>query len=410
MENYDLIIIGLGAVGSAALCQSALRGARVLGIDRFHPPHEFGSSHGETRITRQAVGEGAEFVPLVLRANVLWRALEAATGEKLLVQNGGLILLDSAEREVPGAGAAFFNQTVDCARRFGIEHQMLGAEEIRQRFSQFILQDGAEGYLEPGAGFLLPEKCIRAQLSVAGESGAELRTGEIVTHIVTDTSGVVVETNRGRYGAASVVLAPGPWMADWAGMICGLEEGHFAVYRQTLYWFGLEQPQPRFSPEQMPIFLWNSAHVGKGFYGFPSLDGESVKVATEQFTSLSDPEAGQVAVTPEQAQGFYDGYVHVSLRGLSSRCLRTATCLYTVVPDHRFVIDHGIDSERVWFASACSGHGFKHSAAVGEALVQKALGEEATVDLRPFARNRRSLHYATSKAISLGGSGRSHQG
>ena len=116
--------------------------------------------------------------------------------------------------------------------------------------------------------------------------------------------------------------------------------------------------------------------MGKGFYGFPSLDGVSVKVATEQFTSLSDPDEDQVAVTPEQAQGFYDGYVRVSLRGLSSRCLRTATCLYTVVPDHRFVIDHGIDSERVWFASACSGHGFKHSAAVGEALVQKALGEE----------------------------------
>jgi sarcosine oxidase len=105
-------------VGSAALCQSALRGARVLGIDRFQPPHEFGSSHGETRITRQAVGEGAEFVPLVLRANVLWRALEAATGERLLVQNGGLILLDAAEREVQGAGAAFFNRTVDCGRGF----------------------------------------------------------------------------------------------------------------------------------------------------------------------------------------------------------------------------------------------------------------------------------------------------
>ena len=103
MENYDLIVIGLGAVGSAALCQSALRGARVLGIDRFHPPHEFGSSHGETRITRQAVGEGAEFVPLVLRANVLWRSLEAATGERLLVQNGGLILLDGVEAQ--GAGA-----------------------------------------------------------------------------------------------------------------------------------------------------------------------------------------------------------------------------------------------------------------------------------------------------------------
>jgi sarcosine oxidase len=389
VETYDLIVIGLGAVGSAALCQGALRGARVLGIDRFHPPHEFGSSHGETRITRQAIGEGAEFVPLVLRANVLWRALEAATGERLLVQNGGLILLDAAHRHhVPGAGAAFFKQTVDCARRFGIAHQMLGADEIRQRFPQFILQDGAEGYLEPGAGFLFPEKCVGAQLSLAGAHRAQVRTGEIVTGIITDSSGVVVETDRSRYGAGSVVLTPGPWMADWARTICGLEAHTFSVYRQTLYWFTLQQPEPRFSPEQMPIFLWSSAAVEKGFYGFPSLDGVSMKVASEQFEWLSQAGEGLVAVSPEQAQSFYEGYVQVSLRGLSSRCLRTATCLYTVVPDHRFVIDHSVASERVWFASACSGHGFKHSPAVGEALAQRALGELPTLDLAAFGRQR----------------------
>jgi sarcosine oxidase len=387
VENYDLIVIGLGAVGSAALCQSALRGARVLGIDRFHPPHDFGSSHGETRITRQAVGEGVEFVPLVLRANVLWRALEAATGETLLVQNGGLILLDSAGG-VQGPGAAFFNQTVDCARRFGIEHQMLGAEAIRQRFPQFILQDGAEGYLEPGAGFLLPEKCIRAQLSVARANRAELRTGEIVTDVISDSSQVIVQTDRARYGAASVVLAPGPWMAEWARKICGLEEACFAVYRQSLYWFALQESSPRFMPEQMPIFLWSSPQVEKGFYGFPSFDGLSIKMATEQFDTLSNANEGPTSAEPEQAQSFYDTHVRVSLRGLSSQCLRSATCFYTVVPDHVFLIDHGIASERVWFASACSGHGFKHSAAVGEALAQKALGEDPNVDLRPFARQR----------------------
>ena len=223
MENYDLIVIGLGAVGSAALCQSALRGARVLGIDRFHPPHEFGSSHGETRITRQAVGEGAEFVPLVLRANVLWRALEAATGERLLVQNGGLILLDGVEAQ--GAGASFYQQTVDCARRFGIAHEILVADEMRQRFPQFVLQDGAQGYFEPGAGFLFPEKCVAAQLRVARENRAELRTGEIVTEVIADSSQVVVQTNRSRYAAGGVVLSPGAWMGEWARKICGFGRG-----------------------------------------------------------------------------------------------------------------------------------------------------------------------------------------
>ena len=386
VENYDLIVIGLGAVGSAALCQSALRGARVLGIDRFHPPHEFGSSHGETRITRQAVGEGAEFVPLVLRANVLWRALEAATGERLLVQNGGLILLDGVEAQ--GAGAAFYQQTVDCARQFGIAHEILAADEMRQRFPQFVLQDGAQGYFEPGAGFLLPEKCVAAQLKVARENRAEVRTGEIVTEVIADSSQVVVQTNRSRYAAGGVVLAPGAWMSEWARKICGLEEACFAVYRQSLYWFALQESGPRFMPEQMPIFLWSSPRVEKGFYGFPSLDGLSIKMATEQFVMVSDANDGPMSVPPEQVQSFYDGYVRESLRGVSRRCLRSATCFYTVVPDHRFVIDHGIDSDRVWFASACSGHGFKHSAAVGEALAQKALGEAPSVDLRPFARQR----------------------
>ena len=160
MENYDLIVIGLGAVGSAALCQSALRGARVLGIDRFHPPHEFGSSHGETRITRQAVGEGAEFVPLVLRANVLWRALEAATGERLLVQNGGLILLDDTLASRVRVRPSTSKQSI-ARGNSGSPIRSLQPMRCGRRFPQFILKNGAQGYFEPEAGFLFPEKCIR---------------------------------------------------------------------------------------------------------------------------------------------------------------------------------------------------------------------------------------------------------
>jgi len=389
METYDLIVVGLGAVGSAALCQAALCGVRVLGIDRFHPPHDFGSSHGETRITRQAIGEGPQFVPLVLRANALWRELEAATGERLMVQNGGLILLDGAE--VEGAGAAFYRQTVACAREFGIAHELLGTQEIRERFPQFIVREGAQGYLEPGAGFLYPERCVAEQLRTARENSAEVRTGEIVTEIVSDKDNVVVVTNRSRYSAGGVVLTPGPWMSDWARSIVGLDVACFSVYRQTLYWFGLDGEPSRFAPETMPIFLWSSAQVEKGFYGFPSLDGLSVKVATEQFAVVSSANEGQVAVSPEEGKSFFEGYVRGSIRGLSSRCLRTATCFYTVVPDHEFVIDHGVDSDRVWFASACSGHGFTPAGAGGAAWGQKVRRPPTTVDLGPFARRAMAL-------------------
>jgi sarcosine oxidase len=398
MENYDLIVVGLGAMGSAALCQAALRGARVLGIDRFHPPHEFGSSHGETRITRQAIGEGAECIPLVLRSNVLWRELEAASGETLMVQNGGLILLDAPAGEIKGLGADFFARTIAGARQFAIPHQILTAEGLRARFPQFRVQDGAQGYFEPGAGFLYPERCIAAQLKVAESKGARVYTREIVTAIHTDSAGVEVVSNRGRYRAASLVLSPGAWMGAWAQQMCGMPADRFSVYRQTLYWFALEKPQPGFFPESMPIFLWNSARVEKGFYGFPTLDGVSIKVATEQFVSTTDPDQGLGEVTPDESRAFYQQFVAAGFIGLSSRCLRATTCLYTVVPDHKFVIDQAAASDRVWFASACSGHGFKHSAAIGEALAQKLLGEQPVVDLEPFTRNRRSLHSAALRS------------
>jgi sarcosine oxidase len=395
MESYDLIVVGLGAMGSAALCQAALRGARVLGVDRFHPPHEFGSSHGETRITRQAIGEGVECVPLVLRSNVLWRELEAATGEVLMVQNGGLILLDAPAGPVKGPGADFFDCTVAGARQYNIPHYILNADAIRARFPQFRLQEGAQGYLEPGAGFLYPERCIAAHLKLAAAKGARLQTGEIVTAIRTNAAGIEVVTNQGHYHADRVVLSPGAWMSSWAQQICGLPADNFAVYRQTLYWFALEKPQPCFFPESMPIFLWSSASVEKGFYGFPTLDGISVKVATEQFVATTDPEEGPREVTTAEIDDFYERFVTAGFIGLTNCCLRTRTCLYTVVPDHKFIIDHALESDRIWFASACSGHGFKHSAAIGEALAQKALGEPPTIDLGPFTMNRRSLHANT---------------
>ena len=143
-----------------------------------------------------------------------------------------------------------------------------------------------------------------------------MRTGEIVTEVIADNAQVVVQTNRSRYAAAGVVLSPGPWMAEWARKICGLEEDCFAVYRQTLYWFALQEPSPRFMPEHMPIFIWSSPKVEKGFYGFPSLDGVSIKIATEQLDTVSDANDGPATVPPEQVESFYDGYVRESLRGV----------------------------------------------------------------------------------------------
>jgi sarcosine oxidase len=384
---YDVIVVGLGAAGSAALCHAALSGARVLGIDRFHPPHEFGSSHGETRITRQAIGEGLQFVPLVLRANILWRELEAATGKQLLVQKGGLVLADDSTH---GPGAAFFQQTVEAARQFAIPHQILSFSEVRDRFPQFAFPngDGGAAYFEPGAGYLFVEKCIAAHLELATQKGATIHGGEIVTAIVPSSSHVLVQTDKDSYAASSVVLTPGPWMPDWTARICGLPASTFQVYRQTLYWLAIGQRQHLFAPERMPVFIWSTACQEKNFYGFPSLDGESLKIATEQFDAPTPADAPPTAVEEEQVRSFHRDLVQKRFPDVTARAVRTTTCFYTMTADHSFVIDHAVDSDRLWFASACSGHGFKHSAAIGEALAQKALGQETTLDLSPFARSR----------------------
>ena len=170
---FDVAVVGLGAMGSAAAWQAAKSGARVLGIDRFRPPHAMGSSHGDTRITRLAIGEGEEYTPLVLRANEIWREIEERSGEKLHVVTGGLIISGPA-RSATTHVARFFEKTLAAARRFGIAHEILDAAEIRARFPQFAVRDNEVGYYEPGAGYLRPERCIAAQLRLAQAAGVEL--------------------------------------------------------------------------------------------------------------------------------------------------------------------------------------------------------------------------------------------
>ena len=208
---YDAIVVGLGAVGAATLYQLARRGARVLGIDRFAPPHDQGSSHGESRITRLAIGEGDAYVPLVQRSHAIWRELEARTGRPILTQTGGLVL-------APRDGAAdhhgkpdFVRRTIACAQRFGIAHEVLDADGIRARFPQFHLQHDEIGYYEPEAGFLRPEQAIAAQLEAAVACGATVRTHEPVLALEygAGTDAVTVRTAAGDFSADQVVVAAG---------------------------------------------------------------------------------------------------------------------------------------------------------------------------------------------------------
>ncbi len=379
--TFEVAIVGLGAMGSAAAWHLARRGVRVVGFDRFAPPHAHGSSHGESRITRKAIGEGDAYVPLVLRAYELFLEVERMTGESLLVETGGLWI--SSDRRLATTHVAnFFENTLAAARRFGITHEILDAGAIRKRFPQFAVRDNESGYYEPDAGYLRPEACVRAQLELAGQHGAELRYGERVLCLDEKADGVAITTERGTIHARQAIVSAGPWVRDFLPAALA---ARFAVTRQVQYWFEAPDAASHAAPA-FPVFIWELQEKRHVIYGFPAIEGGLVKVATEQYdvTVAPDRLETQPEATEEERRWMHAELVAPYLPGVGPRCARAATCLYTATADFQFVIDRLPGSPRVIVASPCSGHGFKHSAAVGEALADLATGAAPRVDLSPF--------------------------
>jgi sarcosine oxidase len=385
VNRFDVIVLGLGAAGSATLYQLARRGAKVLGIDRFSPPHVHGSTHGDTRVTRLAIGEGAHYTPLAQRSHQIWRELEAATGTELLTECGGLIMSSGSE-EKSFHGAAFFPTTVEAARRRNIPHELLDAEQIRRRFPQFAIDDTTRGYFEPSAGFVRPEACIRAELAQAKDNGAGIRLDEPVQKIEQLGNTVRVTTAQGRYTADRLVVAAGPWLTQLLPELAR----HFKVYRQVLYWFDVEAHFADFTPDKFAIFIWELPGDGRGIYGFPAIDGPrgGFKISTEHYLETTTPETVARAVTPDEITTMLRELVAPHIKGVGAECVKAVTCLYTVTKDFGFVIDSHPEHDRIIVASPCSGHGFKHSAALGEAIGDLALGEPSRFDLSAFTLAR----------------------
>ncbi|WP_455826337.1 N-methyl-L-tryptophan oxidase [Pseudomonas graminis] len=385
MERYESLVIGLGAMGAATVYQLAKAGVKVAGIDRHHPPHTFGSSHGDTRITRLSVGEGAQYVPIVRNSHRIWRELEAASGQALFEQSGLLVLSDYDDFD-PCDAADFTVRTIGLAHTYGIEHEVLDAAQIRQRFPQFAqVADNAIGYYEPGGGFVRPERCIEVQLRLAEQLGATLYKGETVTDIRSDEHGVTVTTDQRTLQADKLVVSAG----NWAGGLLGAPfDRLLSVYRQQLFWFALE-------PEADPVgksptyILTHGKGEGDASYGFPALPGEgSLKIATAQYHTTSTPETLDRTVSPAEAREMYEQQVQGRIAGVTAQVVKSAVCAYTVTPDHHFIIDQHPVLQHTLVVSPCSGHGFKHSAALGEAFAQWCMRGESELDLSSFSLKR----------------------
>jgi len=387
VNKFDTIVCGLGAMGSAAVYQLAKRGNKVLGLDRFSPPHANGSSHGESRIIRQAIGEGEDYVPLVLRSYELWREVEKATGRELLTITGGLTLESKKSEAVMHGRRDFLDEAIRCAKKFNIRHEIFETLDIRKRYPQLAVTD-ERAYFEYETGFLRPELCIEAQLHLARKHGAVVQTNEMIVSVGSRAdSGVTVQASRGAYSAEKVIITTGPWIARFLPTAYA----HlFKVHRQVMYWFDIrEDCRSTFAAPGSPIFIWIFAKGGEfGFYGFPTLDGKTIKIATEQFTVITDPDHVQRGVSMEEKQSMYKDYVKGRLPGISDRCVTAASWLYTTTPDSNFVIDVHPDNDRIMIASPCSGHGFKHSAAIGEALAEQVIDGKSKIDISSFRMKR----------------------
>lgn len=386
--QVDVIVVGLGAMGSAAAWQLARRGARVLGIDRHAPPHDRGSSHGLTRVTREAVGEGVAYAPLVRRSHAIWRELEAAlAGEPTLPLNGplmtptGVLVIGPAD-----ADTAFVARTRAVAQACGVPHEALAAAELRRRWPQFRIDDAEAGCSEPGGGVVYPERCIAAQLAMARRAGAQLLADEPVQAIQREGSAFRVETAHGTHHAAQVLVTAGAWLPGLAA-VHGLPWARdLRVLRQVLHWL---KPEPghaaTFEPGRCPTFIvTRGERYEDTFYGMPLVDGSGgVKVGTEQFEHATTPEAVDRQVAEAETAALVERLVRPRLPGLSGVALRASACLYTMAADGRFRI--GESAPGLTWVSACSGHGFKHSAALGEALAERLLQGRSSMDLTPFA-------------------------
>ncbi|AZC62742.1 N-methyl-L-tryptophan oxidase [Pseudomonas chlororaphis] len=383
--EFDVVVVGLGAMGAATLYQLAKRGVKVAGIDRFAPPHDQGSSHGDTRITRQAVGEGVAYVPLAIRAQQIWRELEAEQDERLFEQCGVLVMTSSATPTGQDGAPDFTANTLALARQFGIEHEALDAAQIRQRFPQFApIHDSALGYFEPGGGYVRPERCIDAQLNLARQLGATLITGETVLGIDSDPGRVQVTCQNRRISAAKVVVCAGMWSSQLLGAPF---DKLLRVCRQTLYWYQLAEPL--IFPEQSPSFIVHGASDEQTCYGFPPIPGEgSMKIATEQYSETSTPDSLDRQVSAAQSEAMYRDLVLANIAGVTPQLVKSAVCAYTLTPDSHFIIDEHPRLANVTVVSACSGHGFKHSAAIGEALAQRLVDGRSKIDLSAFSLAR----------------------
>jgi len=373
MAKFDVVVCGLGATGSAALYQLGRRGVRVLGLERFAPGHERGSSHGETRIIRLGYFEHPSYVPLVQSAYAKWREIEMAAARQLLHVTG--------VAEIGPPDGVLVAGTLASMQRHGLRHEILAAPELMQRFPAFRVPPDFVGAVQPDGGFLEAEPSIEAMVGLARAQGAEIRSGETIEAIAPAAGRVRIATDRGTVEAAAAIVALGPWVK---ALLPDLP-APIRVTRQVMAWFEPLDPAP-LAGGRLPVFLIESRHGIH--YGFPPARSPLIKVARHHHRDQSvDADAYDRTVSAEDEM-LIRAAIAEHLPAANGRLIKAKTCLYTVTPDGDFIIDRLPDAPQIVVASPCSGHGFKFAPAIGDILADLATTGATAHDIARFALAR----------------------
>ena len=372
--SYDVIVAGVGAMGSAACWHLAQRGLRVLGLERFDLGHGMGSSHGLSRIIRLAYFEGSHYVPIVKRAHELWARTGEEAGLKLLHVTGSL--------DLAPIGAGPVESSLQSCLDHGLEHEQLDRAEISRRFPAFQLPEGHVGLWQPGGGFVASEKAIYAHVGLAQSRGADIRTNEpMLDWAPTADGGVTVRTERGSYSAGRLVITSGGWISDAVPALAR----QLHTVKQAIGWFTTRRPE-LFREGAFPVFIL-TAEEGS-FYGFPLYEHPGFKIGGPHFAREPiDPREPDRTPSPRQVALIQDCLKRY-LPDAAGAPLTLKGCVYTVSPDEDFIIDSVPGVPQAVFASCCSGHGFKFASAIGEILADRATDTPSPFDLSPFSLGR----------------------
>lgn len=371
--TYDFAIAGLGAMGSAAAYHLAKRGVSVLGLDRYAPPHTLGSSHGETRIIREAYFEHPSYVPIIQRAYELWEQLEEESGRNLFLQSGGVMVGPPDSTLVTGAELS--------ARMHHLPYDRLSPAEVTERFPALTPAEDTIAIWDSRAGILFPEDCVRSHLDIARANGADLRFDEPVEAWEPDGAGVRLRTAKGEYRAGKLLLSAGAWIP---GLMNGVSLP-LEVERQVLVWFEPKDNPGHFAPDRCPIFLWDHGQ-DRHFYGFPNM-GTGVKVALMHQGEETEPDSLDREVSP-QDEDAVRAMLERYLPSANGPALSAQVCMFTNTPDTHFLIDFHPEAPQALVASPCSGHGFKFASAIGEILAELLVDGRSRLNIDLFRLDR----------------------